>query len=168
MKRLLFSTLVVMALGSGVAWACRCSMEGVTNPELVREAFDYAAFVAEVEIVSSDIVTENRRVSGERLKELDGKEHAQSELYPLQVYVAQLKILKLWKGAATVKSLESGYIGNTCGNIRFHAGDKLLLYANETDQADRVSTWHCMRTRPLAEAKEDLDLIATFASSPGG
>jgi hypothetical protein len=143
-------------------------MEGVTNPELVREAFDYAAFVAEVEIVSSDIVTENRRVSGERLKELDGKEHAQSELYPLQVYVAQLKILKLWKGAATVKSLESGYIGNTCGNIRFHAGDKLLLYANETDQADRVSTWHCMRTRPLAEAKEDLDLIATFASSPGG
>jgi hypothetical protein len=161
-KRLLFSTLVVMILGSGVAWACRCSMEGVTSPELVKEAFDNAAFVAEVEIVSSDVVTETRRVNGERLKELDGKDHAESELYPLQIYIAQLKILKLWKGAATVKSLESGYIGNTCGNIRFHAGDKLLLYANETDEADRVSTWHCMRTRPLGEAKEDLEVLGTL------
>ena len=165
MKRLLFSTLMVMALGSGVAWGCRCSMAGVTSPELVKEAFGYAALVAEVEIVSSDVVTETRRVSGERLKELDGKEHAQSELYPLQVHVAQLRILKLWKGAAAVKSLESGYIGNTCGNMRFQGGDKWLLYANETDVPDRVSTWHCMRTRPLAEAKEDLEILRTLKTA---
>jgi uncharacterized glyoxalase superfamily protein PhnB len=160
MKRLQLIGLATLALGAADAWACRCSLENTTtSPALVKTAFENATFVAEVEIVSTATVTETRRVSGQRLSEIDGKQHEETELYPLQVYVSQLNILKLWKGAATVNAVESGYHGNTCGNMQFRAGEKWLLYANRTEVADRVSTWHCMRTRPLGDAGEDIDII---------
>jgi hypothetical protein len=169
-KRQWKSAWVVMALVAGNTWACRCGIEStLTNPALVKTAFENADFVAEVEIVSTATVTETRRMNGQRLSEIDGKQHEETELYPLRVYVSQLNILKLWKGAATVNAVESGYHGNTCGNMQFHVGEKWLLYANKTDVADRVGTWHCMRTRPLGEAGEDLDLVqALLSAKPAG
>ena len=104
-------------------------------------------------------MTETHRVSGERLRDLDGKEHAEFELYPLRMIVSQINILKVWKGAATVTSVETGYVGNMCGNTTLKPGDKLLLYAGASEIEDRVATGGCARSLPLPDADEDIAIL---------
>jgi hypothetical protein len=59
----------------------------------------------------------------------------------------------------------TGMGGGDCG-YRFKVGVKYLVYA--TKYASHLSTSICSRTRPLAEAKEDLLYLSTMGAAPMG
>jgi hypothetical protein len=164
MKQLLMFAL--LALGIADAWACRCGLSDDKDPATVENAFAASTFVAEIEVVSAETVSETVSVAGSRLQDLDGKEHADHELATLQMLVAQVQILKLWKGDATVTGIETGYVGNTCGNFMFHAGEKVLVYGSMTERTGRASAHACGRRVPLAEAAADIAILEKIRRQP--
>jgi hypothetical protein len=55
----------------------------------------------------------------------------------------------------------TGMGGGDCG-YRFKVGVKYLVYANKTEASSRLTTGICNRTRPFAEAQDDLRYLTTI------
>jgi 5-hydroxyisourate hydrolase-like protein (transthyretin family) len=73
--------------------------------------------------------------------------------------VVKFRVEKSWRGdVAGELEVRTGTGGGDCG-YNFERGVKYLVYANVRD--GRLSTGICNRTKPLAEAGEDLAYLAT-------
>ncbi len=62
--------------------------------------------------------------------------------------------------------IETGYIGNTCGNFRFQAGEKVLVYGSMMEGSGRASAHACGRRVPLAEAAKDIAILEKLRLEP--
>jgi hypothetical protein len=163
-RNLLFASIATV-LGAGYAYACSCVEARGPLPVQVEHAVQDADFVAEVEIVSTASATETREVSSKRWSWKDHQYHPFTEPQTTEVFLAQVNVLKLWKGAATVKEISTGFGMGDCG-LPFRAGQKVVVYADATDIADRVSTGSCMRTQMLPAAAEDVAVLDGLAADP--
>jgi hypothetical protein len=61
----------------------------------------------------------------------------------------------------------TGISGGDCG-YGFKTGETYLVYAHLDKQSGRLSTSICTRTRPLAQAKDDLNYIRNLSSTAPG
>lgn len=68
-------------------------------------------------------------------------------------------------GAAA--EVTTGIGGGDCG-YEFKQGQRYLVYAYRDKNTSRLTTSICSRTRPIAEAAEDLQFIQTMPASAGG
>ena len=61
----------------------------------------------------------------------------------------------------------TGMGGGDCG-YGFRIGETYLVYAHRNKEDAKLTTSYCTRTRPLAEATEDLNYIRNLSSAPPG
>jgi hypothetical protein len=75
--------------------------------------------------------------------------------------VVRLKVEKVWKGAKCAEAtVVTGVGGGDCG-YAFEAGKRYLVYASSDEGKLRTSL--CTRTRPAAQAEEDLAALGAAA-----
>lgn len=133
-----------------VCFACSCALPG---PPLAEAAESSAVFRAQV--VTSEQVTTPR---GNRYQRVT------------------MRVTEVWKGNVTAETyVYTGSGGGDCGYL-FQQGGDYLIYANAVTAADGsfglpvggLVTGICNRTRPIAQAGEDLAALGTGqAPTPG-
>ena len=94
----------------------------------------------------------------------DSLERETGEKVDYETKVVKIQVEQWWKGnvsrqifliTSSTRTINSGSYGSC--DFNFKEGETYLIYANGDD--DKLKTNACMRTRKLAEAKEDLDTL---------
>jgi hypothetical protein len=123
--------LTISILGNSLAWACSCAPP--PPPKLAMEA--------------SSAVFSGKVVSIETEGEFEK--------------AVTLEVGDVWKGVEAKKvTIYTAKDGAACG-VDFKEGTKYLVYATLLKRGDSkgLSTNLCSRTKPLADAKEDIDAL---------
>ncbi len=124
--------LLAITLDPNSAYACSCASQ------TVEEA-----------VASSDAVFEGRVV--------EIRKGADSGSVSTRTNTVRLRVVRSWKGvgeeALTVRTATNGA---SCG-YPFRANQSYLVYANSSPAGLRVGL--CSRTKPIDQAKEDLELL---------
>ncbi len=147
-RRGLVMTLMIGAtilVGDQSAFACSCIMSGPPCQATW----------------SADAVFAGTVVSMTPLERDASRDAFQSLLVRFQVDRAFVP------ASAAFMEVATGMGGGDCG-YRFKVGQKYLVYANRNSSSQRLTTGICSRTRPLAEAAEDLQYLATIGRPSGG
>ena len=125
---------LLAALAAADAAACSCVMPGTPEQEMAN----------------ADAVFTARVVSTEQAEQRSGD-------FRLQRMKVELALDDVWKGCEEGERaiLWTGLGGGDCG-FQFEPGERYLVYAYESDDGEQLTTSICSRTRPLAQADEDL------------
>jgi hypothetical protein len=117
---------MILSLSAGIASACSCAPPPPPKQALEQSA---AVFSGKVTAIRQEGFTKH----------------------------VTFEVTSAWKGAPGAKvTIQTAADGATCG-YGFKVGDKFLVYCYQNPQDKRIlATNICTRTKPLAEAAEDL------------
>jgi Carboxypeptidase regulatory-like domain len=142
-------TLIVLSMSlfasERAALACSCAMSGPPCQATWRSDVVFAGTVismAPIEVVSAGFRHQSMQVA----------------------FNVEQRFLNAPAGRIEVVT---GMGGGDCG-YRFTVGMKYLVYANKNEESSRLTTGICSRTRPLAEAKDDLQYLTTIGAKGTG
>jgi ketosteroid isomerase-like protein len=149
MRNYIFCTLGLLAylmLSPDVALACSCSnpaLEGKSVEQQIAEAKERAAVIFSGKVV--EIIGDKN--SGD---ETSGE------------FEVKLNVLESWKGIAASRiSVFTANSSSLCG-YTFRVGESYLIYAHDfSNGKQKLETNICTRTRRLADAGEDLQVLQT-------
>ncbi|MGB3632620.1 MAG: hypothetical protein WA982_01120 [Rubrobacteraceae bacterium] len=150
MRRLSFLLAMTMTIFSCTiflapdrAYACSCAFEaGVTKQERVQEAFSQANAVFAGKVVDLE----------------DPPSPVSSSMDPI---TATFDVSEAWKGSqAKTQKITTPLSEASCG-YEFQAGKAYLVYASED-----MEVLLCGETKPLSEAKVDLETLGTIDVLP--
>lgn len=141
--------LAYLTLSPHVALACSCSnpaLEGKSVEPQIAEARERAAVI----------------FSGKVLEIIGNKSSGVETSGELEV---KFKVLKPWKGiTASHVSVFTANSSSLCG-YTFGTGESYLIYAHDFGNGkQRLETNICTRTRRLADAREDLQVLESGAA----
>ncbi len=126
--------LVVLAADARCAWACSCEPPGSTAAERERATAVFAGRVERLEAGNGSIVSKTDPA--------------------VQVTFA---VQQVWKGdVPQTMFLTTAQWGASCG-YTFEQGQQYLVYAFTFN--DTLQAYLCSRTRPLADAQDDLAVL---------
>jgi hypothetical protein len=138
------AALFVFALFGEHAEACSCASNGPPCESFFRVD---AVFVGTVRTIS----------------EIEG-----APAFPYRRRVVGFSIERAFRGVqGAAVNIDTGMGGGDCG-YSFKAGGQYLVYAYRTAEGSRLGTGICSRTRPIANADEDLRYIEGMPASGGG
>ena len=130
-------------LSSGRAYACSCAVEfGIAQQERAEKAFSQAGAVFAGRVADIE----------------DPPSPMNSSMDPVTV---TFKVSEVWKGPQS-ETLEvtTATSGASCG-YEFRAGKEYLVYTSEN-----LEVFLCGETKPLSEAKADLEVLGTVDALP--
>jgi hypothetical protein len=138
------AALFVFALFGEDAEACSCAPNGPPCESFFRVD---AVFVGTVRTIS---------------------EFAGAPAFPYRGRVVGFSIERAFRGVqGAAVNIDTGMGGGDCG-YSFKAGEQYLVYAYRTAEGSRLGTGICSRTRPIANADEDLRYIEGMPASGSG
>ncbi|HEY6247375.1 MAG TPA: carboxypeptidase regulatory-like domain-containing protein [Pyrinomonadaceae bacterium] len=140
------SALTFIVLGGGwpSLYACQCAGSGPPCQ---------AAWQADAVFIATVVASrEEKRVR-------DNDFHSRA---------VRLAVSESFRGlTSTDVEVYTGWGGGDCG-FEFHLGEQYLVYAYMEKDDNRLVTSICSRTRPLAEASEDLSYLRNLPQTPSG
>jgi hypothetical protein len=130
--------LLFLCAPSGV-WACDCAYSGAPCKAFASTPYVFSGKVTKVSTISV---------------KMSGGDEYQNRL-------ATFEVARVYRGLDVKKSTEvvTGFGGGDCG-YDFRAGESYLVYAFPHVSTGKLYTGICSRTRPLSEAKDDLEYLA--------
>jgi len=144
-RHVLLTTLAVITLGAGRAFACECA----GNRPVCQEYWEVSAvFVGTV--INTRTVTV--------------KEGA----YPQQMRAVRISLDEIFRGleGAEVEVL-TGFGGGDCG-FGFKQAQQYLVYAYRSENDGKLHTSICTRTKSISEANDDLTYIRGLSKAKTG
>lgn len=142
----LFSAVLLGSVFVGEVAACSCTFGGVAPCQ---------------EYWKTDTIFTGTMVGSAKVTVSDGDD--KTAIYEQRL--VRFAVVESFRGAPTAQAeVVTGWGGGDCG-YGFRNGETYLVYAHRDEKDGRLYTSICTRTRPLAQAAEDLAYIRGLATA---
>jgi hypothetical protein len=143
--------------------ACTCFVDDSPHDKQVANAFAQSDFVAVIEIASTTVVTIAREETWNKLNRETQQYYPTTEIVEEQQLIAQINILRIWKGSRLITEVSTAVGGGSCG-FYLRTGQQLLVYGFGPDEYGRIETGICTRTSSVEDAERDIVVLDTLAT----